>query len=640
MDNSVKKVILLFKTHLDVGFTDYAENVIKSYIENHIPNAINLARKLKSTGRSERFVWTVGSWLIDYYLQNVSDERKNDLIKAINDGDISYHGLPFTMHTETMDSGLFEYGLSIAKKLDKQFNKNTVASKYTDVPGHTKAMIPYMAKAGIRFLHIGVNPASTPPDVPDFFVWKYEGCDIIVMYNKGYYGEATRLPKSDTVVWFAHTNDNCGPQDVEDVYKIYEDVRLIYPEAEIIASDLNSVYYELNKVREFLPVISDEIGDTWVHGAGTDPKKTNGYRALLRRAPLLNIDDKNNMYANLLMVPEHTWGMNEQIYLVDYDNFSKKDLYDNLEETKYKKFVSSWDEQRRYVKKAYDVLSSDSKLKIGNPLNEYKKELPNTSIYEKIDSPYNIKIGNYITNINSDGSIGRTEYKKDIIINDDEKVMTFTYEIFGSDDYERFQSQYLTNRFDWALDDFGKNGCEKVLKKGKQYFGKLKALYRRGNNELLIELETEKESYEEYGCPKKIYTLVTFKENAISFDLSWHKKDANRLAEAIWISFKINHRSCLIRKLGRWIEAKDGVNKGGRALQATDYGVKLEDKILIESMDALLVAPGKMSMLNFDNKPVDYSKGTSFNLYNNIWGTNFPMWYDEDARFRFNMNFL
>jgi hypothetical protein len=24
-----------------------------------------------------------------------------------------------------------------------------------------------------------------------------------------------------------------------------------------------------------------------------------------------------------------------------------------------------------------------------------------------------------------------------------------------------------------------------------------------------------------------------------------------------------------------------------------------------------------------------------FNLYNNIWGTNHPMWYDEDAKFRF-----
>ena len=26
-----------------------------------------------------------------------------------------------------------------------------------------------------------------------------------------------------------------------------------------------------------------------------------------------------------------------------------------------------------------------------------------------------------------------------------------------------------------------------------------------------------------------------------------------------------------------------------------------------------------------------------FNLYNNVWNTNFPMWYDECARFRFTL---
>lgn len=31
--------------------------------------------------------------------------------------------------------------------------------------------------------------------------------------------------------------------------------------------------------------------------------------------------------------------------------------------------------------------------------------------------------------------------------------------------------------------------------------------------------------------------------------------------------------------------------------------------------------------------------GAWFCLYNNVWGTNFPMWYGEDARFRFELTF-
>jgi hypothetical protein len=31
----------------------------------------------------------------------------------------------------------------------------------------------------------------------------------------------------------------------------------------------------------------------------------------------------------------------------------------------------------------------------------------------------------------------------------------------------------------------------------------------------------------------------------------------------------------------------------------------------------------------------DYSRGVRFNLYNNKWGTNFPMWWEGSLAFRF-----
>lgn len=47
-----------------------------------------------------------------------------------------------------------------------------------------------------------------------------------------------------------------------------------------------------------------------------------------------------------------------------------------------------------------------------------------------------------------------------------------------------------------------------------------------------------------------------------------------------------------------------------------------------------LIAETDPSLLNFNNiKPMD-SVAVYFNLYNNVWRTNFPMWYDENARFR------
>lgn len=92
----------------------------------------------------------------------------------------------------------------------------------TDVPGHTRSLIPILAKNGIRFLHIGVNPASTAPDIPALFKWcAPDGSNIIVMYQQEY-GDQFVLPGTDVMVDIRFTNDNLGPhsyQQVNDIYK-------------------------------------------------------------------------------------------------------------------------------------------------------------------------------------------------------------------------------------------------------------------------------------------------------------------------------------------------------------------------------------------------------------------------------------
>jgi hypothetical protein len=50
-----------------------------------------------------------------------------------------------------------------------------------------------------------------------------------------------------------------------------------------------------------------------------------------------------------------------------------------------------------------------------------------------------------------------------------------------------------------------------------------------------------------------------------------------------------------------------------------------------------LFAPGRPSLLDFTNELPDMSGGWHVNLYNNIWGTNFPMWFEDDAVFRFSL---
>ena len=64
----IKKVHVVYKTHLDIGFTDMGRNVLDRYVKEYIPHSVRLAEEMNG-GKEKRFIWTVGSYLIDYYLK-------------------------------------------------------------------------------------------------------------------------------------------------------------------------------------------------------------------------------------------------------------------------------------------------------------------------------------------------------------------------------------------------------------------------------------------------------------------------------------------------------------------------------------------------------------------------------------------
>ena len=112
---SIKKIIVIFKTHLDIGFTDFSEKVVQKYMGEFIPNSLSVAKQLRESNSDARLVWTTGSWLISEYLRTRTGKEKENIIQGIKNGDIRWHGLPFTTHTELMSSKLFEYGLFTCK---------------------------------------------------------------------------------------------------------------------------------------------------------------------------------------------------------------------------------------------------------------------------------------------------------------------------------------------------------------------------------------------------------------------------------------------------------------------------------------------------------------------------------------------
>ncbi|UCC88665.1 MAG: DUF5054 domain-containing protein, partial [Anaerolineales bacterium] len=367
-ETQVDVIHVIFKTHLDVGFTDLARNVVAQYRDTYIPAACQAAQALREAGRPERFIWTTGSWLVFECLEEASPQERKALEEAIWAGDITWHGLPFTTHSELMDASLFKHGLSLSQALDRRFGKQTIAAKMTDVPGHTRAMVPLLAEAGIQFLHIGINEASTPPQVPPVFVWRdKDQADVVVIVQHSY-GDLLVVPGMAYALAFAHTYDNQGPQSMQGILEVFQKLRAQFPQAKIVASNLNAYAQELLKLKSQLPVVTAEIGDTWIHGAGTDPKKISQFREMCRlRSQWISekraeLDAKSwaDFSGHLLMVPEHTWGLDEKTHLDDTLNYGPDQLAKARQQATFKAFESSWAEQRAYLHQAVEALGSSS----------------------------------------------------------------------------------------------------------------------------------------------------------------------------------------------------------------------------------------------------------------------------------------
>jgi hypothetical protein len=130
-------------------------------------------------------------------------------------------------------------------------------------------------------------------------------------------------------------------------------------------------------------------------------------------------------------------------------------------------------------------------------------------------------------------------------------------------------------------------------------------------------------------------------DGALALRIEWHDKPANRMPEALWLHFApqlTGDAFWEVEKLGSWIDMRTIRKNGSAQLHATSRGVRCGD-LSIDSLDAALVAPGCGSLLNFVTRIPRPAAGIAFNLYNNIWGTNFPMWNSGHAVFRFAIRF-
>ena len=659
-DPEVKRVLVMFKCHFDAGFIDTQHNVVYGrYFEHFFPEAIEVARAANAGGQ-RRYVWTTGSWLLYEYLEQASAADRKTMEDAIGRDDIAWHALPFTWETEMISPSMIEGSLAISDALDKRFGKKTTGAKMTDVPGHTRGLVAPLARHGVGLLDIGVNDASAPAHVPPLFLWKNAaGAGLPVMYHLGYGGVA-RAPGSDLALAVEVRGDNSGPHTPEEIAEIHANLARRFPNAEIKAACLTDMANALAPYRDQLPVVTAEIGDSWVHGCSSDPLKVARYReiARLREAWIARgafaLGDATDLklLRRVTLEPEHTWGTDTKTW-VDFENYKPADLEKVLNEHGYKVMEFSWEEKRQDLLEGVAGLPDALRAEAEAAIAKLKPEEPVAGATAKAH-PAGEAIETTFYTIGIDAKTGaitrlRNKATKREWASEQNPIGLFTYQTLSKTDYDEFMAAYLQIQAPWALKDFGKPNIDKLGAESREWQPTKAAVQVEETSDghrILIRPEIEDKKGVESGLacyPQKIYVelLLPKNEPAIYVNVSWFEKPATRLPESIWFTFNPvaeDQKGWTLDKSGERISPFEVIESGNRHMHGVGQGFqyqKGDDTFSVETLDTALVGVGVRKVPYFSNEQPDLSSGMHSNQFNNTWGTNYIMWYGEDARFRY-----
>ena len=681
-DQTIKTVYVVSKCHLDIGFTDTERNVLLTYFDQYLPRAIDLAETLRNSQGEERYVWTIAAWMIYQYLEQASSTDCRRMENAILSGDIAWHAMPFTWQSEMLDRSLIASALKISAALDQRFGKKTIAGKFTDVPGHTRGLISPLVDAGIEFLDIGDNPGCRAPDVPflpangavgataenaeplephcHLFNWRNPtGEQLMVLYHPLDYGGTVAIPGTDVAVSIRVAIDNSGPHTAQQVNAYYTTLRNRFPGARIVATNLSTIAEALRGVRGSLPVVTQEIGDTWIYGPASDPGKVARYRELCRLRGewladgRLHAGDAVDMAftSRLILMPEHNWGLSTGQYLKNPGIYTPEQVRTaRLEKPEFQKMDDEWTAKRRNVDIAVLTLPPGLQQEARSRLEFLDPTFPEKKSLRELGSVANFETPNFVVSLDpSHGAIVKLRDRKTgrEWASPEHPLALFSYQTFTSADFARFNAQYNTQSF--AYNDFGKPGMDKFPVESRTWQPALQHCsvgedakgYRIIADLKMPQPDPTLKDFVSWPEQMVVEYLFPANERSVYLTLQCFGKRPNRLAEAMWFSFSPDApdgNGWQFEKVNQPISPLDVIENGNRHLHAVTKDVSYRDgkeRFTLETLDAPLVAPGQRSLLNFNNQQPDMREGVHVNLYNNLWGTAFPQWYGSDMKFRF-----
>jgi hypothetical protein len=672
----LRRVVVVFKTHFDLGFTDFPDRVMALYTGPMFDAVSEVMWATEGEPPNLQYKWTLPAWPMRFLLHDpsVSEERRAEARRLVEQGRLHWHAWPFTTHTAFCGLEDLVRGLHVSRSLSEEFGYWPSAAKQTDVPGHTWILPSLLFRAGVRFLHLGCNPGSHSPHVPRLFWWEGpDGSRLLTYYSAGGYGTSLLPPEDwpfDTWLALQHTVDNVGPQSAEDLARMRATLAESAPGTELVVGRLDDFadsLFEHPEQLAALPVISFDLADSWIHGVGTMPLEVARVRAL--RARLFAVETEAALrewpsdgntdfalarqiapqidatYEQLMLFGEHTWGLDVKSTI----RRAFGPWFAGARETdQYRRLEASWDAKAAYVDRAESALVEAERFVWGDdPESSAPTELPDVPAA----SPFtDDRLENKWLSLHVDPERGGIVSLFDkqtghewVDAGQGEPFGGYRYDLYSAQDIAEFMRAYGLYFQDWFVQDFGKGGYPED---SEHLTAWARGFTLRHAGEKALRLEGGRLSPNERGtmvAPEQRVTIeISLPDSVPCVDLLFRieGKVATPLAESAVVPFPLNLPKATFRlgQVGSVIDpARDIVAGANRSLWCADGWVDSTDDRVglgVIPVDMPLVSLGSVGIFEFDPQGVPREPVVYSHLFNTQWGTNFRQWHEGDFSFR------
>jgi alpha-mannosidase len=418
----VREVIVIIKTHFDIGYTHRVKEIVHHYRTAMIDKAMNIMDAGNDLPPEQQFAWTGPGWVMSKVLEDwegQTPERRKRLDDYVKAGKFRFHALPFTLESDACEPEEMARGFVFASNLCRKYGLPLPRSgKMTDVPSHGGALATVLAHGGVRFMHIGCNWPSGCVKTPGLYWWEGpDGSRVLTFYSNTYgtcvpsflprwYSDRDPFIARDLAppadwpykVWPAIivTPDNTGPPTADQVKSLFDDAAKKLVGLKVHMGTMDDFVDAILKDNPELPVVKGEMPDTWIHGIMCDPggiKLSRQTHPLLASAEALHTqldlwgvaqppiaNQVELAYEKILLYGEHTWGGAASINQYG-------EAFQKVDPKSYAGLEASWEDKTDYIREASRITRGLMETNLQSLARAVKHDGPCLVVYNPLPWP-------------------------------------------------------------------------------------------------------------------------------------------------------------------------------------------------------------------------------------------------------------